>query len=119
MEKIRKLCEKNGAELLLVSAPSPVNYDYKKHNALEEYAKEKGLTYVDLNMKHRDIGLDWTNDRYDRGDHLNIHGARKVTEYIGKYLKENYQLPDRRKDDNWKEWNELAGQYFEELKKKI
>lgn len=119
MEKIRKLCEKNGAELLLVSAPSPVNYDYKKHNALEEYAKEKGLTYVDLNMKHRDIGIDWKKDSYDRGDHLNIHGARKVTEYIGKYLKENYQLPDRRKDDNWKEWNELAGQYFEELKKKI
>lgn len=119
MDKIRKLCGKNGAELLLVSAPSPVNYDYKKHNALEEYAKEKGLTYVDMNMKYRDIGIDWKQDSYDRGDHLNIHGARKVTDYIGKYLKENYDLPDRRGDDGWKEWHELAGQYFEELKKKI
>ena len=119
MDKIRNLCRKNGADLLLVSAPSPKNYNYKKHNALKEYAQETKLTYVDLNLRYRDIGIDWKKDSYDRGDHLNIRGARKVTEYIGKYLKENYQLPDRRKDNNWKEWNELAGQYFEELKKKI
>ena len=34
MEKIRKLCRENGADFLLVSAPSPKNYDRKKHNAL-------------------------------------------------------------------------------------
>lgn len=119
MEKIRNLCRKNGAELVLMSAPSPKNYDYKKHNALEEYAKEKDIPYIDLNLKYRDIGIDWKKDSYDKGDHLNILGARKVTDYMGKYLQDNYGLPDRRGDDGWKDWHELARQYFEELKKKI
>lgn len=115
MEKIKRLCEKNGADLLLVSAPSPKNYNYKKHNSLEEYARENNLPYVDLNMKFRDIGIDWKQDSYDRGDHLNISGARKVTAYIGQYLADNYDLPDRRNDDGWREWNNLAREYLEEL----
>ena len=115
MEKIKRLCEKNGADLLLVSAPSPKNYNYKKHNSLEEYAREKDLPYVDLNMKFRDIGIDWKQDSYDRGDHLNISGARKVTAYMGKYLSDNYDLPDRRNDDGWREWDDLAKEYFEEF----
>ena len=119
MEKIKKLCEKNGADLLLVSAPSPKNYNYKKHNALEEYARENNLPYVDLNMRYRDIGIDWKRDSYDKGDHLNITGARKVTAYIGKYLTDNYSLPDRRDEDGWQEWKEMAKQYFEELKTKL
>ena len=119
MEKIKKLCEKNGADLLLVSAPSPKNYNYKKHNALEEYARENKLPYVDLNMKYRDIGIDWKRDSYDKGDHLNISGARKVTAYIGKYLTDNYSLPDRRDEDGWQEWKEMAKEYFEELNTKL
>lgn len=115
MEKIKRLCEKNGADLLLVSAPSPKNYNYKKHNSLEEYARENNLPYVDLNMKFRDIGIDWKQDSYDRGDHLNISGARKVTAYIGQYLADNYDLPDRRNDDGWREWDNLAREYLEEL----
>lgn len=115
MEKIKRLCEKNGADLLLVSAPSPKNYNYKKHNSLEEYARENDLPYVDLNMKFRDIGIDWKMDSYDRGDHLNISGARKVTAYMGQYLSDNYDLPDRRNDDGWREWDDLAREYLEEL----
>ena len=115
MEKIKRLCEKNGADLLLVSAPSPKNYNYKKHNSMEEYARENELPYVDLNMKFRDIGIDWKMDSYDRGDHLNISGARKVTAYIGEYLADNYDLPDRRNDDGWREWDDLAREYLEEL----
>lgn len=114
-EKIIKLCRKNGAEILLVSAPSPKNYNYKKHNALEEFAGENNIPYVDLNIKNRDIGIDWKKDSYDKGDHLNISGARKVTEYMRKYLAENYQLPDRRNETGWQEWEELSRQYLEEL----
>ena len=117
LQEIQNLCSEHGASLLLVSTPSPVNYNYKKYNALKEYASEHKIPYVDMNMNYREIGIDWKKDSYDRGDHLNIHGARKVTEYIGKYLTENYRLPDRRNDDGWKEWGELADQYFKELKK--
>lgn len=119
MDKIRDLCEKNGAELLLVSAPSPKNYNFKKHNALKEYSEKSNLPYIDLNIKYREIGIDWKKDSYDRGDHLNVRGARKVTVYLGKYLTKYYQLPDRRTDEKWDDWNELAVKYFEELKKKI
>lgn len=114
-EKIIKLCRKNGADILLVSAPSPQNYNYKKHNSLEEFAGENNVPYVDLNIKNRDIGIDWKKDSYDKGDHLNISGARKVTEYIGKYLADNYQLPDRRNKADWQEWAEQAREYFSEL----
>lgn len=111
MEDIKKMCRDNGAKLLLVSAPSPVNYNYKKHNAIVKYAKESGLPYIDLNMKTKELGIDWTKDSYDRGDHLNIHGAQKVTAYMSKYLQENYKLPDHRGEDAYKEWDRLYKKY--------
>ena len=90
MEEIRELCRRNGAELVLLSVPSPKNYSYKKHNAIENYAKEKGITYVDLNLQVRELGINWQEDSYDKGDHLNLYGAQKVTAWLGKYLKEKY-----------------------------
>lgn len=111
MEDIKKMCSENNAELLLVSAPSPHNYNYKKHNAVERYAKENNLPYIDLNMKTAELGMDWKKDSYDKGDHLNIYGAKKVTAYMGNYLKENYTLPDHRGDKKYQEWEELAEKF--------
>ena len=65
----------------------------------ENYAKENELPYIDLNMKTKEIGIDWKTDSYDKGDHLNLHGAQKVTAYMGKYLTENYSMPDHRGED--------------------
>lgn len=118
MEDIKKMCRDNNAELLLMSAPSPHNYNYRKHNALEKYAKENGLPYIDLNMRTKEIGIDWKTDSYDKGDHLNLHGARKVTAYMGKYLKENYSLPDHRGEDGYQEWENLSVQFFAEVDKR-
>lgn len=115
MEEIKKMCKEKNAELLLVSAPSPHNYNYKKHNAIEQYAKKFGLPYIDLNMKTKEIGIDWKKDSYDKGDHLNIRGAQKVTEYMGKYLQENYKLPDHRNEKAYQEWNELAEKFRQNL----
>ena len=115
MEDIKKMCEEKNADLLLMSAPSPHNYNYKKHNALENYAKENGLPYIDLNMKTKEIGIDWKKDSYDKGDHLNLHGAQKVTAYMGKYLTENYSLPDHRGEDGYQEWEALSVQFQAEV----
>ena len=117
MEEIRELCKRSGAELVLMSAPSPKNYSCKKHNAIENYAKEKGLTYVDLNLKIKELGMDWQQDSYDKGDHLNLFGAQKVTAWLGKYLKEKYEMPDHRNDPAYENWNRLEKKYAEIIQK--
>jgi hypothetical protein len=117
-EKILDLCKENNIQVLLYSAPSPVNYSFKKHNALEEYAKEKDLPYIDLNLKTKELGIDWKKDSLDKGDHLNISGAEKVSKYMSKYLQDNYDLPNRRGSEEYKEWDKSEQQFCELVGKK-
>ena len=50
LKKMMYLCQEKGAELILVSVPSPDNWNYEKHNAVEQYAAEYGVKYIDLNL---------------------------------------------------------------------
>lgn len=59
LEKIEELCEKNNAQLLLVSMPSPKNWNHKRHAEIQKYADGKGITYLDLNKKVEELGLNW------------------------------------------------------------
>ena len=115
MEKKEELCEKNNAQLLLVSMPSPKNWNHKRHAEIQKYADGKGITYLDLNKKGEELGLNWTEDTQDKGDHLNVYGAEKVTSYLGNYLEENYELEDHRNDPTYEAWNQLAEQYKQNL----
>ncbi len=45
------------------------------------------------------IDLDVNTDFYDES-HVNYYGAIKFTDYFADYLDENYDLPDRRNDEN-------------------
>lgn len=111
LDRILRLCQKQDAELLLVSVPSPLNYDYSIHNTLSDYAEEKGLNYLDMNLKLKKIGIKWETDSLDGGDHLNFTGARKATKYLGKYLVNHYSLPDHRGEDAYAGWEEEAEEY--------
>lgn len=104
MDKIVERCEEENINLLLVEIPSADSWSYAKSEAIKEYALEKGLPYVDFNMILNEINFDWTQDTADGGDHLNVYGAEKVSMYMGKYLKENYDIPDRRNDKEYESW---------------
>ena len=99
LHAIEKLCEENGASLILYSAPSPKNYTVAKHNALEELAADENLEYIDLNTKLKELNISWDADTRDKGDHLNFFGAEKTTAYLGSYLADHYHLQDHRNDD--------------------
>lgn len=114
MKGIREMCAEKGIPMLMVSAPSPVNYDYEKHCELKAYAEKYNIPYLDLNYRTKELGIDWKNDTSDRGDHLNIRGALKVTEYIGEYLQNNYDLPDRRGSRRFQAWENSVKQYVRE-----
>ena len=57
MDEILRICREEGIAFMLYSGPSPVNYNYKKHNGLAAYAKEQKIPYLDLNLKQKELGM--------------------------------------------------------------
>lgn len=82
--ELAALCREKGTELLILSAPSSANWNTGSHNAVENLARELGVGYVDMNLA--DVGIDWTLDTPDAGDHLNGSGAQKASKWLGEYL---------------------------------
>ena len=114
LDKIRKLCDEKGINLLLYTSASPLNHNYKKYNAILKYADRYGIPYLDFNQKVKELGIDWKSDTLDKGDHLNLSGSHKVTDYMTKYLQEHYMLSDHRGDEKFKDWDTMAEQYTAE-----
>ena len=109
LDKITELCKENDIELLLIDVPSSKSWSYEKHNAIQDYADENGLKFIDFNINRDSFGIDWNTDTRDGGWHMNHSGAVKVTEYLGKFLDENYHLPDHRGENGFEQWaNDLA-----------
>lgn len=119
MDKIMDLCDQNGAELLLVSTPSPENHSYRRHNRLQAYAKEHDLEYLDMNLDIPDTGIDWKTDSLDKGDHLNLSGATKVTRKLGGLLRKKYVLPDHRDEKGYGPWQKAAEEYTAKAEKNL
>lgn len=119
MQKIIALCEKNDAKLLLVSVPSPHNYNTARCNAIAAYAEESGIAYLNLNDTANSVGINWQVDCLDKGDHLNVSGAEKVSIYLAAYLKENYDLPDHRGEDAYASYAQIEKQYDRIVNEKI
>lgn len=83
-------CTDNNIELLLVKTPKD-NWAAYKHEGIQKYADEYGLTFIDFNEEEyiSQLDLDYENDFKDL-DHLNSRGALKFTDWLGKYISENY-----------------------------
>lgn len=78
----------------------------KQYNYLAEIIKDNGFDYINANDFYYQMGMDETRDFYNV-DHTNIFGADKYTEFLSNYLITYYDLPDRRKDEEYANyWNE-------------
>ena len=101
LDRMRDLCKEKGIELVLIKAPTN---DWKYHwydeweRQIEDYAAQNGLRYYNFIEMTEEIGIDWSRDTYDRGVHLNVHGAEKLTSYFGAILRDELGLESRRGD---------------------
>ncbi len=109
--RMKYMCEKNGAQLMLYAAPSPINYNPEKRQSVKTFAEEWAVKCLDLNEKSEELAINWSKDTRDHGDHLNVAGAKKTTDYIGKYLAQNFELPNRKHSEFAAEWNQLLREY--------
>jgi len=113
LNRICSFCKDNDIELIIVSTPSVKNWNYEKHNAVEKFASDNGIEYIDMNLLKDEVPIDWNTDTFDKGNHINNSGAKKVTGYLGKYLSENCNLPDHRGESEYENWDRELDKYLE------
>lgn len=113
--KILELCASEGIELLTVAVP--YNAEAEKQPRINEagaLAKESGFAFVDFNLLHGDIDMDFSFDMADNG-HLNAWGGAKFSSALGRYIKESYDIPDRRGEPAWSGWEADAEYIYRRL----
>ncbi len=108
-DRIVELCNKNNAKLVLISLPTQKTWNYERHEVAVKLAKNKNIEFLDLNLV--DIGIDWEVDTRDKGSHVNSYGSKKVSKYIGNYLKETNLLTNHKNDAKYKTWHEAYKLY--------
>lgn len=114
--KIVNFCKENNIQLLLIEIPSASSWSLARSKATQELAQKYQLEFVDMNCTLKEINFNWETDTTDKGNHLNLSGAEKISHYIGNILKERYNLEDHRKDNKYMHWNEETVRY-EKVKK--
>ena len=99
LDRMRRLCEEHGTQLVLIKAPSlsPIWWD-QWDAQIEEYAQAHDLLYINFLNYQDEIGIDWNTDTYDTGLHLNVYGAEKLSNYFGQLLIEECGLTDHQAD---------------------
>lgn len=111
MGKIIELCQSNDIEVLLTYLPFPVD-SYAEANSMKLIAEEYGVNYI--NFLETEV-VNFKTDCYDENSHLNPSGARKVTDYLGKFITENYNIANQKDNltyaSKWDEYYQVYEQY--------
>lgn len=115
--EIKNFCDEKGVELILYSAPNALTWSPQGHNALVQLAEELELTYFDMNYMTEEVPIDWSNDTFDGGDHVNYYGAQKITAYLGEYLASMNLFEDKRGDERYATWDEAQRAFYETVVK--
>lgn len=113
LDKMTELCEEKGIQLVLIKAPSLYPYWYDEwEEQVEAYAEEHGLLYVNFLELTKEAGIDFSQDTYDAGLHMNLSGAEKLSRYFGQILTEETAVTDRRDEPALCEaWEKKLAEY--------
>lgn len=105
---IAYLKENQITNVLFLRIPTALTYDEKESfGAAIDYIEQSGYPYLDLNARQEEIGLVAATDYYNRG-HNNIYGAEKVTNYLGQYIVDHYDLDLDHTDAVTAQWDDCA-----------
>lgn len=97
LKEFMVLCKKSGIKhVLFVRFPHKVTnarqlWRHKRYLKVGEVIKAGGCEYIDFSKRKKEIGLIWNKDFVDT-EHLNVYGAKKLTNYIVKYVQKKYGL---------------------------
>lgn len=115
LKRIKETCASHGAQLIMLSSPSTLNWSTMMYNYIAPMAQELDIPFIDTNQLTEEIPIDWNTDTKDAGDHLNYYGAEKLTRYVGTFLAQTGLFTDKRSDAAYADWNQAAVDFYESV----
>lgn len=104
--------------VLFVIMPQPVEKELQtaQDNTAKRILTESGFDVLDLREYVEEMDIDFSTDFYDKR-HANLHGSLKITDFIARYLVENYDMEDKAEDPEYSDWADAATRYYKKIKK--
>ena len=104
LQRLIATCRERGIDVLLTNYPFPaVEECQRAANTVAPIASYYGVGF--LNFVSMDSVVDYRTDCLDGDSHLNPSGARKVTDFLGRYIAAHYDIPDRRGQAGYEQWD--------------
>lgn len=108
--------EQEGRDALFIVSPYGESLDDQQmYNYIEEILSAKGYPFLNMNNYYEEIGIVFEEDFADYGSHTNAVGAEKCTDFLKKYLLQNYEFTDKRGDAAYKSWDEAYALWQSEM----
>ena len=102
-------CDTIDSDVLFVMSPyEATDYGWERLNYAKDIIEDRGyevLSFLGSEMREDVLGLGNNTCYYNR-EHLNMYGSLKYTDYLAKYIKDKYNVPDRRGDGKHEDWEE-------------
>ena len=111
MKEMIEKCKKNNIKVVLLDINNCNVWTWERHNAVAKFAEENDVEYLDLNLE--DINIDWQKESKDGGKHVNFVGAKKVSNWLGNYIKELDLVEDHRNDEKYSSWDRAYELYLQ------
>ena len=110
--KIAEFCRNKGLSLVFTGLVRPAADDLM-NESINYLSRKLEVPYINTNLPEiqKEIGLDFAYDFVDRGSHVNVFGAEKVSRYIGAFLKTNYEIEDIRGQQSYAYLDEMSGEF--------
>ena len=113
LDNLLTYLEKENVKTLFITVPQIMPAVARRRvNAGMDYVRDRGFECLDLSTAFEEIGISRETDYHDY-NHLNIHGAIKFTDYLGRYLQEHYGFADKRGTAGTESWD-IAVKLYED-----
>ena len=110
LEKTVQELQEQGVQVVFVHSPE-VNSEEKQAriNAASVTAEKYNVPFIDFTTMNDSV-VDYSTDMADT-DHVNIKGAAKLTQYLGRVFMSNYGLTSHAGDASYDDWNSAYEQF--------
>ena len=115
LDRLISFLHTTGKKYLFIVSPYSEQQSHKAiFNYLDRRVTEAGYVFLDTNDHAEAMALDYDTDFYNY-NHVNIFGADKYTDFLSRYIKEHYELPDRRTDEKYASWHDLLPEWHDRV----